>query len=224
MPARMSMDVSTFLFLIDPLCGWCYAAMPQVRALRAHVGTARFELMPTGLFTGAGARPMTRSFRDYAWSQDQRIAQMTSQPFSQAYYDNVLDNEATSLDSGPASLLLALAELVKPGIGFDLLVALQQARFVEGLDLTDRDVLVAVAQAAGIAAPIIKAAFKDADQMALAVDRITAGRRHLSRHGLERVPALIQHKGAASRIIANNYLFRSAADLIAYCDRAFAAE
>jgi putative protein-disulfide isomerase len=223
LPARKSTDASTFLFLVDPLCGWCYAATPQVKKLRAHIGPAGFELMPTGLFAGAGARPMTHQFRDYAWSQDQRIAEMTGQVFSQAYYDNVLANEAVMLDSGPASLLLALADILAPGSSFDLLLALQQARFVAGRDLTDRETLIDVATGAGYTAQSIHDAFKNAEQMALAVDRITAGRRHLSRHGLEGVPALIQQQGDANRIIANEYLVEPDADLIGYCALAFVA-
>jgi protein-disulfide isomerase-like protein with CxxC motif len=60
--------------------------------------------------------------------------------------------------------------------------------------------------------------------MAQAVDRITAGRRHLSRHSLEGVPALIQQQGDASRIIANSYLVDPAADLIEQCARSFVAQ
>lgn len=224
LPGQTPIDTSTFTFLIDPLCGWCYAATPQVAALRDHVGKARVDLLPTGLFAGAGVRPMTRAFRDYAWSQDQRIAQMTGQPFSQIYYDHVLSNEAIALDSGPASLLLAIADILKPGCGLDLLTALQRARFVEGRDLTDREILVAVAGTAGFVPAAIDTAFNDAGQMELAVDRITTGRRHLSRHGLDGVPALIQQQGNTTRIIANTYLLGPVADLIAQCRRAFAAE
>jgi putative protein-disulfide isomerase len=224
LPGRISLEASAFTFLIDPLCGWCYAATPQLAALREQVGKARVDLLPTGLFAGAGVRPMTAGFRDYAWSQDQRIAQMTGQPFSQVYYDHVLSNEAIALDSGPASLLLAIADILEPGCGLDLLIALQHARFVEGLDLTDREVLVAVAGAAGFAPATIDAAFSDARQLERAVDRITTGRRHLSRHGLEGVPALIQQQGDSVRIIANTYLLGPLPDLIAQCRRNFAAE
>jgi len=219
-PASKGRDASRYLFLIDPLCGWCYAAMPQVTVLRAHIGAARLDVMPTGLFAGKGARPMTRQFRDYAWSNDQRITELTGQVFSQAYYDQVLSDVDRAFDSGPASLILALADLLQPGRGFDLLTALQHARFVEGRHLGDQETLVAVAATSGFERAQIMAAFQNAAQLEEAVDRITAGRRELARHSLEGVPALIQQTGDENRIIPNALLVGPAAELVAYCGEA----
>ena len=52
--------------LFDPLCGWCYGAAPALHRLRDVEGFS-VELAPTGLFSGAGARPMDASFAAYAW-------------------------------------------------------------------------------------------------------------------------------------------------------------
>ncbi|HVI88628.1 MAG TPA: DsbA family protein [Dongiaceae bacterium] len=214
---RGTREAVDFTFLIDPLCGWCYGAMPCINKLRAEIGDAKLVVMPTGLFAGNGARPMTSQFRSYAWANDQRIAEMTDQTFSQAYYDNVLSNETAAFDSGPASLVLALADQLSPGSGFDLLLALQQARFVAGRDLTDQRVLIEVAVSAGLAAAALASAFQDAQQMEAAVDRITAGRRHLSRHGLEGVPTLLWQAGDESGTVPNPLLFGDGDALIAHC-------
>lgn len=217
MAARKSGDASSFIFLIDPLCGWCYAAMPQVMALRRHIGTEHVEVIPTGLFAGNGARPMTPQFRDHAWANDQRIAALTGQPFSQRYYDHVLGNFSVPFDSGPASLVMALADILAPGCGFDLLAALQHARFVEGRDLLDRETLTDIAVGAGLNAATIAAAFQNAARMELAVDRITAARRQLSRHGLEGVPVLLRQAGDDSHVVPNGLLVGPAEELIAHC-------
>lgn len=207
-----------FIFLIDPLCGWCYGAMPQIAALRRALGARSLEVVPTGLFAGKGARPMTSQFRQYAWTNDQRIAEMTGQSFTQVYYDQVLSNETAAVDSGPASLILALADLIAPGIGFDLLMALQQARFVSGRDVTDRQTLTDIAVATGLPAAALAAGFQDPRQMESAVDRITAGRRHLSRHGLEGVPALLwQSEKDAAQVVPHQLLFAPAETLIVFC-------
>ena len=47
----------TVTYLFDPLCGWCYAAAPVLARLQATPGV-QVVLAPTGLFAGAGARPM----------------------------------------------------------------------------------------------------------------------------------------------------------------------
>jgi putative protein-disulfide isomerase len=217
--ARKSGDASNFIFLIDPLCGWCYAAMPQVTALRRHIGAEHVEVIPTGLFAGNGARPMTAQFRDHAWANDQRIAALTGQPFSQRYYDHVLGNFSVPFDSGPASLVMALADILAPGCAFDLLTALQHARFVEGRDLLDRETLTDIAVGAGLNAATIAAAFQNAARMELAVDRITAARRQLSRHGLEGVPVLLRQAGEDSHVVPNGLLVGPAEELIAHCGR-----
>lgn len=215
---RGTREAVDFTFLIDPLCGWCYGAMPVINELRAEIGDAKLAVMPTGLFAGNGARPMTSQFRSYAWANDQRIAEMTGQIFSQAYYDNVLSSETAAFDSGPASLVLALADLLSPGSGFDLLHALQQARFVAGRDLTDQRVLIEVAVSAGLPVATLISAFQDARQMEAAVDRITTGRRHLSRHGLEGVPTLLWQAGEEAGSVPNPLLFGDSNELIAHCD------
>jgi putative protein-disulfide isomerase len=39
----------------DPLCGWCYGAVPTIRRL-AQEPALSIELVPAGLFAGPGAR------------------------------------------------------------------------------------------------------------------------------------------------------------------------
>ena len=68
-------------YLFDPLCGWCYGAAPTVSALLETSGLS-IELLPTGLFAGEGARPMSDEFAAYAWSNDQRIEQSLSATYS----------------------------------------------------------------------------------------------------------------------------------------------
>ena len=67
-------------YLFDPLCGWCYGASPMVEKLAAEPDFT-VTLVPTGLFSGAGARPMDAAFAAYAWENDQRIERLTGQPW-----------------------------------------------------------------------------------------------------------------------------------------------
>ena len=48
----------TLHYLFDPLCGWCYGAAPVLSALQGQP-SVNVELLPTGLFSGEGARPMS---------------------------------------------------------------------------------------------------------------------------------------------------------------------
>ncbi|MFC7551706.1 hypothetical protein ACFQU7_04410 [Pseudoroseomonas wenyumeiae] len=46
---------------------------------------------------------MTPDFAEYAWKNDQRIAQLTGQVFSEAYREKVLGNPAGRFDSTAAT-------------------------------------------------------------------------------------------------------------------------
>jgi putative protein-disulfide isomerase len=214
MARRPADESAPITYLIDPLCGWCYAAAPQMRSLRKALGAALVEVAPTGLFSGAGARPMTAAFRDYAWQNDQRIAKLTGQPFSQAYYDHVLSDFTAPFDSGPASLTLAMGEHLKPGSGLEILRRLQQARYVEGRNLCDSDVLLGIVAELGFDRRGFAAALDDPEQSEAAMDIITAGRRRLSRHGLEGVPALILREGETETVVPSSALIDPSEGLV----------
>ncbi|TIU69189.1 MAG: DsbA family protein, partial [Mesorhizobium sp.] len=96
------MSNATLTYLFDPLCGWCYGATPMLD--RLEKSGVVLELLPTGLFSGAGARPLDAGFAAHAWANDQRIERLSGQVFSQAYVDNVLNVRGTLLDSGSATL------------------------------------------------------------------------------------------------------------------------
>ena len=54
---RKSPMGKTLHYLFDPLCGWCYGATPVASGL-LQVPGVRLDLLPTGLFSNEGARPM----------------------------------------------------------------------------------------------------------------------------------------------------------------------
>jgi putative protein-disulfide isomerase len=71
------MQSAKLKYIFDPLCGWCYASAPALQALSEAYPDV-LELMPSGLFSDAGARVMTPEWAHHAWSNDQRIEAMTS--------------------------------------------------------------------------------------------------------------------------------------------------
>ncbi len=127
-------------YLFDPLCGWCYGAAPMLERLGAD-GDLAIEILPTGLFAGEGARPMDSGFAAFAWSNDERIARLTGQIFSEAYRRHVLEKPSTRFDSGPATLALTAVALTAPDRQLEALRAIQAARYVDGRDITDFAVL-----------------------------------------------------------------------------------
>jgi len=103
---------TTVTYLFDPLCGWCYGASPVIQRL-GQQANIQMELAPTGLFAGGG-RTMDAAFADFAWSNDQRIAKLTGQRFTEAYRQNVLGLD--TCDVSVVENLLRDLELIAAGI------------------------------------------------------------------------------------------------------------
>lgn len=129
----------TLHYIHDPLCGWCYAAAPLVETARSIPGLAT-EAHGGGMLSGANARRIDARWRDYVMPHDRRIAQISGQPFGDAYYEGLLRDTTALMDSTPPiAAVLAADELADRGL--DLLHRLQRAHYVEGRRIADADTL-----------------------------------------------------------------------------------
>ena len=202
----------TVTYLFDPLCGWCYGAAPMLDKL-AQDGIS-LDLLPTGLFSGAAARPLDEGFAAYAWSNDQRIERLTGQRFTQAYLDNVLNVRGTLLDSQAATLGISAAGGHASDKRLAALKALQRARYVDGRDVVTMGGVIEVLADAGMteAAQILREpteAFMTAHRALFGRGRALFQRLHANG-----VPALAMIRNAAPRLIGSNALFGSYDDLL----------
>ena len=132
------------LYFFDPFCGWCYAAAPALAGL-AETWPKSLKMMPSGLFSGPNARPMTQGLADYAWQNDQRIEQLTGQSFTTTYRDQLLRGEGLHFDSGPATRAMTALAAIDLALEPAFLHAAQIARYIEGQDTTQPAILAAIA-------------------------------------------------------------------------------
>jgi putative protein-disulfide isomerase len=205
-------------YLFDPLCGWCYGAAPMIKRLRLAGFDVR--LLPTGLFSGAGAREMNASFAAYAWSNDQRIERLSGQPFSEDYRSKVLNKPGSLFDSGPATLAITAAGLADHRTRFDALRLIQHARYVMGVDIASKAVLADLLFSEGFseAARILS----DGSMELLDANRqlVSQGQDLFHRHGAKGVPALVIEKNGHQRLLDANALFSSYDNLMAHLQAA----
>lgn len=185
----------TLHYLFDPLCGWCYGATPAVSSLLATPGVT-VRLLPTGLFAGSGARPMDDAFAAYAWSNDQRIERLTGQGFSLLYRDRVLADRGRLFDSGPATLALTAVGLDEPQRELETLKAIQQARYLDGLDVTSMEVLADVLRGLDLQPSAARLVHPDAGLLAANRARIGEARALMQEFGARGVPTLVAEAGA----------------------------
>ena len=183
----------TVHYVFDPLCGWCYGAGRAVTAL-ANTSDIELRLLPSGLFSGEGARPMDDAFAAYAWSNDQRIERLTGQRFTERYRSGVLANREQIFDSGAATVALTAVSLTAPEQEPAALKAIQQARYVEGQDITRMDTLAAILRTQGLDATARRLTAPDAELLAANRARVDASQDLLHSFGARGVPAFILEK------------------------------
>ncbi|NUU42601.1 DsbA family protein [Tardiphaga robiniae] len=198
------MAMQSAVYLFDPLCGWCYGATPATRRLR-DAGLV-VTPVPTGLFADHGARTMDDQFAAYAWSNDQKIARLSGQRFTEAYRHKVLI-AGSRFDSGPATLALTAVALEDEARELDALSLIQEARYVDGRDVASLPLVTSVLAGAGFAGAASRLQAPDPALLSANEDRIARGRRLMTTIGINGVPALVLSDERGTRAIAAGSLF-----------------
>jgi putative protein-disulfide isomerase len=185
------MRQATLHYIYDPLCGWCYGAAPLVAAARrimsviGHAG---------GMMTGTNRKQVSPALRSYVMPHDHRIAEITGQPFGDAYFNGLLLDQTALFDSAqPISAILAADAI--DGSGLDMLGRLQVAHYVEGRRIADADVLNAVALELGLDVAVFSMQRQRITDEALP-SHIAASRRLLAQVGGHGFPTFVlEQKG-----------------------------
>lgn len=190
---------TTLYYVFDPLCGWCYGASGTVSA--AASADIDLRLMPSGLFSGPGARPMDDDFAGYAWANDQRIERLTGQTFSELYRTRVLADRQQKFDSGLATLALTAVALTAPDRELDVLRAIQQARYVDGRDVTRRETLFDLLAEKGLAEASARLHEPDAALLMANDARVAEARSLLQAFDARGVPTFIVEQGGRRQLL-----------------------
>ncbi|MBR7981704.1 DsbA family protein [Burkholderia cenocepacia] len=177
-------------YVFDPLCGWCYGASGALTALADRTDVA-LHLLPSGLFAGEGARPMNDEFAAYAWSNDQRIEQLTGQSFTERYRSDVLADHQQMFDSGPATIALTAVALTAPERETQALKAIQLARYVDGQDVTQINTLVTLLSDLGLEQAAARLARPDTELIDANRNRVAHAQALLQQFGARGVPSFI---------------------------------
>jgi len=202
-------------YLFDPYCGWCYGASSALQKIQKLENVA-LELTPTGLFADAGARPMDQRFAQYAWSNDQRIAQLTGRVFSEKYRRDVLGNYDVRFDSTNATLALTAVTLSQPKRALKALLAIQEARFIHGLDINSISVLTDILDEIDLIEAALRLRKRDDDLMAINARTISSAKKKMHEFAIQGVPNLIVTKGPDQRIVDGSYLYANTTQLLDY--------
>lgn len=201
----------TLNYLFDPLCGWCYGTSASLPAIIRSTGVD-LQLIPTGLFSGDGSREIDEQFANYAWDNDQRIFHITGQPFSEHYRSQILKARNQRLDSGPVTVALTAVNQTDPSREYEMLMAFQAARYIDGMDITNPDVLCKILTDNGQseARRLFEVGHNSVHK--ITTDRIEKGQAMLNAYGARGVPTFILEDTSGSRLLHSSLIFSSPED------------
>ena len=130
-------------YVYDPLCGWCYGIAPLIDVV-SNEFTNAIKLHGGGLFTPARVVTGGQSWKEHVTPIDERISQLSGQLFSQQYRDNLANTQMTLNSLLPISAIMAADNMENQSIRF--LKALQKAYYLDGLNISDKKVILFIAQ------------------------------------------------------------------------------
>lgn len=146
--------MTRLIFICDPLCGECYAAAPLLQAILNTQDMPPLTLLNRAHFTGPMTRWMNRSVSDALIASDRHLAELSDQPLSRAYRDNLFYRNHLIMDSWPTAKAMAIIHNYNPALVIPFFSGLQQARFIEGRIISDASVLCEQAAAIGLQADL----------------------------------------------------------------------
>lgn len=126
------------IFVLDPMCSWCWGFAPVIEDLRATLSKEyTFSLVMGGLRT-KGEMSWNEISKEYLRGHWKQVSQRTGQKFS----DSLFEKEYFEYDTYPAcKAVITVRELFGMQSAFLYLHTIQEAFYTRAEDITNIDVL-----------------------------------------------------------------------------------
>lgn len=185
------------LYVMDPMCSWCWGFAPVAAALIAQAGQAGVEtrLVVGGLRTGSS--PLDASTRRYILEHWQAVNEATGQPFQ---HEGAMP-EGFVYDTEPACRALVTARSLDPAAVLPLLGLIQEAFYQRGEDVTLAPKLVELAEQAGFDRAAFAAAFTSPEQRVATAADVS----WVQDLGIAGFPTLLAERNGQFALLTNGY-------------------
>ncbi|OCT25911.1 DsbA family protein [Pseudomonas putida] len=185
------------LYVMDPMCSWCWGFAPVAEALIAQ---ARDAGVPTRLVVGglrSGSSALDSSTRKYILEHWQAVAEATGQAFR---FEGAMP-DGFVYDTEPACRALVTARDLDAERGWALLKLIQSAFYEQGLDVTRAPQLVDLAEQAGFDRERFSAAFASVETRTTT----TADFAWVQDLGIAGFPTLLAERNGQLALLTNGY-------------------
>jgi putative protein-disulfide isomerase len=134
------------LVIVDPMCSWCWGFSPTVEAMAGEYA-GRVPVFPiVGGLRPLTAEPMSGRAKAEVRHHWADVENASGQSFDYSFFDR----DGFIYDTEPACRALVTVRTLKPEAALGFLAAQHQAFYAENRDITDHDVLVDLAETAGV--------------------------------------------------------------------------
>jgi putative protein-disulfide isomerase len=186
------------LYVMDPMCSWCWGFAPVAEALveQARAAGLPLHLVVGGLRTGSGAalEPSTKRYILEHW---QAVQNTTGQSFM---FEGALP-DGFVYDTEPACRAIVAARSLAPDIAWKLVKEIQQAFYLQGRDVTQASVLAELAEKAGLPRIEFAEAFDSAEQHAATASDFS----WVQDLGIAGFPTLLAERNGQLALLTNGY-------------------
>ncbi|MBH3428812.1 DsbA family protein [Pseudomonas alkylphenolica] len=185
------------LYVMDPMCSWCWGFAPVAQALiaQAHAAGIETHLVPGGL--RSGSTPLDASTRRYILEHWQAVNETTGQPFT---LEGAMP-EGFVYDTEPACRALVTARGLDPTRTWALLAAIQQAFYQGSVDVTLAPALVDLAEQVGFDRAAFAERFTSTDVRAATAADFT----WVQDLGIAGFPTLLAERNGQLALLTNGY-------------------
>jgi putative protein-disulfide isomerase len=185
------------LYVMDPMCSWCWGFAPVAEALIAQARDAGVptRLIPGGLRTGGSA--LDASTRKYILEHWQAVADATGQPFR---FEGAMP-DGFVYDTEPACRALVSARELDAERVWPLLASIQRSFYQHGSDVTTAPQLVELAEQAGFDRAVFAETFARGETRSLT----NADFGWVQDLGIAGFPTLLAERNGQLALLTNGY-------------------
>jgi putative protein-disulfide isomerase len=193
----------SLVYAFDPLCGWCFAFRPVIRALR-EITEARADWLigGCGLVKGARAVPMIEA-ADYLRRGMAAVEKRTMVRFGAPFTENLLKSNHVAHSEPPCRAIFLAQEMGSSKQAFEFAEALTSAFYEDGQRLDDDATLLDCAEQAALDGAVFLQRFHAPESKAATAVAFAAWEQR----GVTSYPAiLIETPSGALRTVLSGYV------------------
>jgi putative protein-disulfide isomerase len=151
------MSKKELIFVVDPMCSWCWGFAPVMEELRATLSDSYDLSLVMGGLRTKGEMIWDASSKEYLKGHWEEVEKRTGQTFRYSLFEK----EEFEYDTYPScKAIVTVRELFGMKSAFDYLHTIQEAFYTRGEDVTNVDVLITVLKETGLDSTLFKTFFQ----------------------------------------------------------------